>query len=152
MGMGEETLEEGQEEVTGFLFDTHVWIWFQRSDTQQITSGVRDQMLEWQQEGRLHISAVSAWELALLTASKYIDLGTSVDQFLDLATQDGGLRLLPLTPRILIESARLPGELHRDPADRMLVATAREYGLSLVTRDKLLLQYAKAGHLNARKP
>ncbi len=60
--------------------------------------------------------------------------------------------MLPLTPRILIESTRLPGGLHLDPVDRILVATARELGLTLVTRDKLLLAYARKGHLNARKP
>jgi PIN domain nuclease of toxin-antitoxin system len=54
-----------------------------------------------------------------------------------------------LTPEVLIASQELPGELHRDPADRILGATARQYGYRLLTRDKPLLAYAEAGHLQA---
>jgi PIN domain nuclease of toxin-antitoxin system len=57
-----------------------------------------------------------------------------------------------LTTSILIESTRIPGEFHGDPADRILVATAREYGMTLVTSDKLLLAYAKRGLVKARRP
>jgi PIN domain nuclease of toxin-antitoxin system len=58
---------------------------------------------------------------------------------------------VPVSPWILIESVRLPGKLHRDPADRILAATARENGLTLLTRDDALLEYAAEGHLAARK-
>ena len=88
----------------------------------------------------------------MLTAANQLDLGMPVERFVEQGTDMGGLQLLPLTPRILIDSTRLPGDLHRDSADRMLVATARELGLTLVTRDKLLLAYAHKGYLNARKP
>ncbi len=138
--------------MTRLLLDTHVWVWVQRRDVANLSQDSFATIEGWQQSGIAHISAVSAWELALLAVNKHVDLGMSVDKFLEEGTQDGGLQLVPLTARILIESTRLPGELHRDPADRMLVATAREYDLTLVTRDKLLLQYAKQGHLNARKP
>lgn len=63
----------------------------------------------------------------------------------------GGLRLIALAPQILIESTRLPGRIHGDPSDRILAATAREHGLVLLTRDRLLLDYAKQGHVNARR-
>jgi PIN domain nuclease of toxin-antitoxin system len=52
-----------------------------------------------------------------------------------------GLRLLPLTPQIAVESTRLQGEFHRDPADQMITATARAYGCPLVTSDRKLLEY-----------
>jgi PIN domain nuclease of toxin-antitoxin system len=89
--------------------------------------------------------------LSLLAASRYVELGMSVDQFVERATEDGGLVTTALTPHILIESTRLPGAFRGDPADRMLVATARESGFTLVTSDKLLLAYARRGYLNARK-
>lgn len=134
-----------------FLLDTHIWLWFQRADSNRIKPAARDELLDLQRQGVLHLSPISAWEIALLAADGYIELGMSVDQFVERATEDGGLLMAPLTPHILIESTRLPGDLHRDPADRILVATARELGFTLVTSDKLLLQYARRGYLNARK-
>ena len=86
-----------------------------------------------------------------MVATGQYDLGISVDRFVAEATEDEGLRLLALSVRILIESTRLPGEIHRDPADRLLAATAREHSLTLVTRDKELLGYARRGHIQALK-
>ena len=58
-----------------------------------------------------------------------------------------GLSMMPLTPSICVRSSRLPGDFHGDPADRLIVATARELGAVLLTRDELILQYAALGHL-----
>jgi PIN domain nuclease of toxin-antitoxin system len=60
-----------------------------------------------------------------------------------------GICLTPLTPEAAIQAASLPGELHRDPADRLLIATARDLGAPLVTRDPRILAYAAQGHLDA---
>ncbi|AEU39161.1 type II toxin-antitoxin system VapC family toxin [Granulicella mallensis] len=138
--------------MTGYLLDTHVWLWVQQRATSEVSTGFFPEVEKWQRLGRAYISAVSMWEIARLTADGHIELSMSLERFLSDATRDGGLQLLPLTTQILIESTRLPGDIHRDPADRMLVATAREHGLTLVTRDKALLKYALLGHLNARKP
>ncbi|HEX4154536.1 MAG TPA: type II toxin-antitoxin system VapC family toxin [Acidobacteriaceae bacterium] len=134
-----------------FLLDTHIWIWVQQRDTSKLSSAAFRTVEVWQREQRLFLSAISAWEIALLEQAGRIRLGMPPERFLDLATQDGGFQLLPVSPRILIESVRLPGDLHRDPADRILAATARESGLTLVTRDDRLLEYAAQGHLNARQ-
>jgi PIN domain nuclease of toxin-antitoxin system len=91
-------------------------------------------------------------EIARLVALGQRALPCSVDDFVAQALAENFLLLLDLTPRILIDSTRLPGMLHRDPSDRLLVATARAHGLTLITRDKQLLAYAKQGHMNARKP
>jgi PIN domain nuclease of toxin-antitoxin system len=115
-------------------------------------SALRLELEEHQRRRQVCVSAISILEISRLVALGQYALGSSIDDFLAEATTDDGLILLDLTPHILIESTRLPGEIHRDPSDRILVATAREYGLTLVTRDKLLLRYAKQGHLNARKP
>lgn len=133
------------------LLDTHYWVWLQTGDTKQITPAAREDLLNFQLAKRLYLSAVSVWEVARLVADGDMELGMSIDRFVREATIDGGLSLLPLTTQILIESTRLPGDIHRDPSDRLLVATAREHGLTLVTRDKPLLRYAKDGHLKARK-
>lgn len=60
-----------------------------------------------------------------------------------------GIRLVPLTPHAAIASSLLPGRLHGDPADRLLLATARETGATLVTRDRKILAYAQQGHVKA---
>ncbi|HCV25099.1 MAG TPA: PIN domain nuclease, partial [Candidatus Latescibacteria bacterium] len=63
------------------------------------------------------------------------------------ALSSPGLSLAPLTPDIALASSRLPGEIHGDPADRMLIATARSLGATLVTRDRRILEYSQAGHV-----
>jgi len=138
--------------VTGYLLDTHTWLWVQQRATAEVSTGFFSEAEEWQRLGRAYISTISVLEIARLVADGDLELGMSVERFLEEGTRDSGLQLLPLTVQILIESTRLPGEIHRDPADRILVATAREHGMSLVTRDKPLLKYAQQGHLNARKP
>lgn len=60
-----------------------------------------------------------------------------------------GVELAKLTPDILIESSFLPGTPPRDPADRIIIATARDIGATLVTRDRLLLEYGTSGQINA---
>jgi PIN domain nuclease of toxin-antitoxin system len=65
------------------------------------------------------------------------------------ALVESGLKWAPLTPEVLIDSSFLPGTIHGDPADRILAATARAFGYRLMTRDRALLAYAEAGHLQA---
>ena len=95
----------------------------------------------------MFLSAASVWELGIAHARGRVDLGTSIDRWIETATEDGGLQLLQLSPRILLESTRLPGAFHRDPGDRMLVATARDYDLTLVTRDQRIVEYGKQGYV-----
>lgn len=146
----QESCEE--EKVNGFLLDTHSWLWTIRRASGEVSANFFQEVEGWQRRKSLHLSAVSFWEVGLLVAAGRLQLPMPVDRLLDLTTRDEAWNLLPLSPRILLESTRLPGAIHRDPSDRMLVATAREHGLTLVTRDDKLLKYAKHGHLNARKP
>lgn len=137
--------------MTALLLDTHSWLWFQGGDAEQLSRESRATLLEAQKVRALYLSDISVLEAARLIAYRQLYLPISIDQFVEDATGRGGLQLLPLTTRILIESTRLPGEIHRDPADRMLVATAREHGLALVTRDKHLLAYGRGGHVRTLK-
>lgn len=137
--------------MNGYLLDTHAWLWVQSGHTQKFDAHLRQEMEEHQRRKQLYISAISVLELARLVALQQYTLPSSIDDFVADAIADNGFVLLNLSPRILIESTRLPGNLHRDPSDRILIATAREHGLTLLTRDKPLLRYAKLGHFNARK-
>lgn len=87
------------------------------------------------------VSAISCWEIAKLVEYGRLELPVSLDEWFDQALDYPGVQLLALTPEIAIESARLPGEFHRDPADQLIVATARVYGCPLVTSDEKIVNY-----------
>lgn len=95
------------------------------------------------------ISHVTAWELGMLTARRRIAETRPVEIWYDELCKTKGLLELPLTAKILIQSSFLPGDVHKDPFDRILIATARERDLTIVTRDKAILAYGAAGHVHA---
>ena len=96
------------------------------------------------------ISPYTAWELAMLAEKRRVRLPMSVDDTFEALVSRPGFALAPLTPKMLIESCRLPeGERLRDPADCILAATARVAGYAIVTRDRSLLAYAREGHIRA---
>jgi PIN domain nuclease of toxin-antitoxin system len=97
------------------------------------------------------VSPVSAWEVGLLAnrvSAGFAFQPSPVLWFQTLLARPG-ICLTPLTPEAAIQAASLPGEPHRDPADRLLIATARDLGAPLVTRDSRILAYAAQGHLDA---
>ena len=153
MGAQRKASKESQEEkVNGYLLDTHVWLWTMRTARDHVSSHFFDDVEQWQRSGLVYLSPITCWEVGLLVSANQIELDQSIEALWERDTNPGSFRIADLTARILIESTQLPGELHRDPADRILAATARVSGLTLVTRDKKLLDYAKQGHIKARKP
>ena len=99
--------------------------------------------------GTLRIAAISLWEIALLASRGRIVLGKSIGLWLEEALADPGPAIDPLSPQIAIESYALPDVFHRDPADRLIVATARVANAILMTRAQRILDYAARGHLTA---
>ena len=99
--------------------------------------------------GEVFVSPVSAWEIGLLAANPKsgVVFSPSPQAWFAALLAQPGVQLAPLTPEAAIESSFLPGEIHGDPADRLLVATARCMPASLVTRDGRLLEYGAAGHV-----
>ncbi|RMI12730.1 MAG: type II toxin-antitoxin system VapC family toxin [Calditrichaeota bacterium] len=87
------------------------------------------------------MSAISCWEIAKLVEYGRLELPCSLKEWFDQALSYPGIYLLPLTPEIAIESTQLPGNFHRDPADQIIVATARVYDCPLITSDKKILSY-----------
>lgn len=85
----------------------------------------------------------------MLEAKGLIGLPIGVDAWVQQALAAPGISPASLTPQVAVASTRLPGQLHGDSADRILVATARALGAHLVTRDARLLEYAAAGHVLA---
>lgn len=97
----------------------------------------------------ISISPISAWELGLLGARGKLPATQSPAILFADVLAVPGVKVEALSPGVLIDSSFLPGQLHRDPADRILIATARALDLTLVTRDDAILQYAALGHVRA---
>lgn len=131
------------------LLDTHCWIWAQLGLIQQLSRAALQAIKEGEREGNLRISVISIWELAMLEKRGRVALPMNVRSWVEQALGKPGIAVEPLTPEIAIESAHLPGEIHGDPADRMLVATARVLGAKLVTKDAQLIRYSRQRHVRA---
>lgn len=129
------------------LLDTHVWLWFALGDTGRLTSPVRKKIEAAAHGGKLAVSAISVWEIGMFEAKGRIILGSPCEKWVATALKLPGLRLIGLEPEIAVASSRLPGEMHGDPADRILAATARERDAMLATADERLVEYGKAGFM-----
>lgn len=121
------------------VLDTHIWVWWVHGD-ERLTQ-TQAEVIEANETDVIGVSAISCWEVAKLVEYGRLELPCSLEEWFKDALSYPGIRLLELTPEIAIESTQLPGEFHRDPADQMIVATARVYGCPLVTSDGRLLEY-----------
>jgi PIN domain nuclease of toxin-antitoxin system len=93
------------------------------------------------------VSPITAWELATLAMCGRLRLTMSPDVWFDRLLALPGVRLAAMPPSLLIASVSLPGTPPKDPADRIIAATARAFGYAVVTRDRELTDYARAGHI-----
>jgi PIN domain nuclease of toxin-antitoxin system len=129
------------------VLDTHVWIWVVEGDRTALSASAIEAIERAARGGGVRVSAISVWEVAMLEAKGRISLSRPVDDWVEAALRVPGVRLLPLSPEIAMESTRLPGSPHGDPADRMLMASARHLGGRLATCDREMLEYSKGGQL-----
>lgn len=95
------------------------------------------------------VSPITAWELGLLQARNRLPSSQQAIRLFDEFVARPGVGLEVLTPAILIDSSSLPGDFHSDPADRIIVATARALDMIVVTRDRGILSYAQRGYVRA---
>ena len=129
------------------LLDTHAWIWLMEGAT-GIPAAARGSIEQAANAGSLWVSAISVWEVAMLAAKGRVVFSTDVHAWVRQALAAPGLHLAPLSPEIAVASASLPGEFHGDPADRILVATARALTARFVTADRAILEYGRLGHVS----
>ena len=94
------------------------------------------------------VSPITAWEAGMLASKSRFRSHYAPQRWWSLLTGLPQIALAELSANILLESSFLPGKIHRDPADRIIAATAREYGLTVMTRDAALLDYGRQGHLS----
>ncbi len=134
--------------MTSFLLDTCAILWLGNGD--KISASALEALdRAFAENTPVYVSPFSAWEIGNLTAKNRIRLPQSPDKWFDAFITKGRMALTSSTPDILVASCFLPEPLHKDPADQILIATARAKGLTIITRDQKILDYAKQGHVNA---
>lgn len=127
------------------LLDTHTWLWWAHGDAHL----PRQHLESIKQSAEIGVSIISFWEVAKLVEIGRLDFHVPLEEWFDKALHYPRLRLLELTPQIALESTRLPAGFHGDPADQIIVATARIQRCPLATSDEKILLYP---HVETIKP
>lgn len=129
------------------LLDTCALLWLVSGGLD--ASEARPLLIEALHNDGVLVSATSAWEIGLLSLAGRMSFVPDPKAWFERATSRPGIRVTPITAEIAIDASHLPGELHGDPADRLIIATARHLGAQVVTRDARLIEYAARGYMAA---
>lgn len=122
------------------LLDTHTWLWLLHEPSKLSSKAQAIIDIEEPQNGLL-VSAISVWEIAVKSSIGKLNLPLPIEEWYDLAQEHSGIVIEPLSPLDAIASTQLPGNFHKDPADRIIVAIARRYEIPLISRDENILNY-----------
>lgn len=135
------------------VLDTHVWLWLVNGEERLKKNNhfLLSKIEHAAEKTNLLVSAISVWEIALLEAKKRVRFEVDCLTWVKKALSVFGIQLLPLSPEIAVESTRLPGTFHGDPADRILVASARVLNADLVTADEKIQTYSRKGWVSVLK-
>ena len=122
------------------VLDTHTLVWWVNADEalSEKAKAVIDRELEG---GQIIVSAITAWEIAMLVEREKLVLTMDVGSWLATVAEIEAVRFWPVDVETAVKSVKLPGEFHKDPADRMIVATARRLAVPLVTKDEKIRAY-----------
>lgn len=122
------------------VLDTHIWVWWVHDDA-QLPETYKEYISKNETHG-LGISAISCWEIAKLVEYGRLMLPVPIEEWFSRALSYPGMQVLALTPQIAIESTQLPPPFHKDPADQIIVATARIHQCPLVSLDEKIQKYS----------
>lgn len=129
------------------LLDTCAAIW--ASEERGLSRSAQDAIEQAEQEGiPVFVSPITAWEMGMLVAKGRIALLEPPLKWFS-GLLEAGVQLADFSPSILVDASFLPQSRLRDPADRVIAATARALGYRIMTRDRPMLEYAVAGHVQA---
>ena len=123
-----------------YLLDTHTWIWWHMNPG-KLSERVKAIIADSSSYDELCLSAISPWEFCKLIEKQRLGISCNPEDWLTTALDMPKLQLLPLSPIIAYHSTVLPQPFHNDPADQIIVATAREKNATVLTRDENILNY-----------
>lgn len=129
--------------MTDLLLDTHIALWLSRGDARLRETTRKTMDAAWKAGGRIFLSAVSVWEIAMLVEKGAIELDLPVDEWAERFLDRPGLEVLSLDHRAAALAYNLHHLEHRDPADRLLIASAISLGCPLVTHDDRIRRFAR---------
>ena len=118
------------------ILDTHIWIWWV-TNSHSLKKEFRSRI----EKEESAINIISCWEVAKAVEKGKLQFNISVEQWLKEAIDDYGITVIPLDIPIIVESTHLPGKFHKDPADQLIVATARVHDIQLLTADEKIMKY-----------
>jgi PIN domain nuclease of toxin-antitoxin system len=122
------------------VLDTHAWVWWV-TGSKSLSGRARRAIDRAMAAGRIHVSSISAWEVAMLVKCGRLELTMDVVDWVGRSEALPFLHFVPVSNGIAIHATLLPDFPHGDPADRIIVATAQSLGAPLVTRDRRLQEY-----------
>lgn len=123
-----------------YILDTHTWIWWNMAP-HKLTTKIKSIIINIDKYKEILLSAISPWEFSKLLEKGRLGISCHPEEWITQAMDLPKLRLVPLSPKISYRSTVLPQPFHDDPADQIIVATAREENATLLTKDKRLLEY-----------
>lgn len=123
------------------VLDTHTLVWWVNGNEQLSPRARKAIEKELAENGQILVSAITAWEIAMLIAKGRLALTMDIDDWLATVASIEGVNLVPIAPEVAVQSVRLPGEFHSDPADRMIVALARHHSAPVITADAKIRSY-----------
>jgi PIN domain nuclease of toxin-antitoxin system len=122
------------------VLDTHTWIWWV-SSPEHVSRDAQDAIDRAVDREEVFISSISSWEVALLVRKGRLELTMPVEDWIARSEALPFVQFVPMNNRIALRSNQLPGEIHEDPADRLIIATALTLGAPLVSKDTKIRDY-----------
>lgn len=123
------------------ILDTHIWFFYINEGDEKLSAAAKRAC---RQTDVLGVSVISCWEIAMLVAKERLKLRIDVQDWIAGALRYKGIKLVEMTPEIAVLATRLPGTFHKDPADRIIVASCLNHAASLITLDRNIRDW---GHI-----
>ncbi len=123
------------------VLDTHTLVWWVNGMKELSKAALQTIEREQREGSEILVSAITAWEIAMLIERGRLSMSRELGEWIDLVKSIQGVRFVAIDDEIAVQSVSLPGNFHKDPADRFIVATARKFGATLITKDEKLSGY-----------
>jgi PIN domain nuclease of toxin-antitoxin system len=130
------------------VLDTHILLW-SLLQPEELQENIRQRITVAQENNQLLVCSISLWEIAMLKSKRRINIYEPTRDFLESITNIDGLSVKDISTEVAAESVQLMDDFHGDPADRIIVATAKCHGATLLTRDQKILTWANLGNIKS---